>query len=186
MKQTQTDIDLDDWATVDTERPGPVASSSIVKRPATFVAPRPQFPTLPTASGEAAALEIAAAEALKVGAGGLFENTSAVDRAVAKGLTLAYYVIVLIVLVTGATLWLWLGWERTGAAITALAVLSFGVVLWRDLADMKHSKGGIELEKLATLRQMHSTELTERRLREREARRDVLTAYMEMYKERGE
>ena len=81
------------------------------------------------------------------------------------------------------TLWLWLGWERTGAAITALAVLSFGVVLWRDLADMKHSKGGIELEKLATLRQMHSTELTERRLREREARRDVLAAYVELYKE---
>lgn len=184
MKQTQTDIDADDW--VATERAGPVASSSIIKRPATFVAPRPQFPTLPTTGGEAAALEIAAAEALKVGAGGLFENTSAVDRAVAKGLTLAYYIIVLIVLVTGATLWLWAGWERTGATITALAVLSFGVVFWRDLADMKHSKGGIELEKLSTLRQMHRTELTERRLREREARRDVLEAYMQMYKERGE
>ena len=184
MKHTQTDIDADDW--VATGRPGPVASSSIIKRPATFVAPRPQFPTLPTTSGEAAALEIAAAEALKVGAGGLFENTSAVDRAVAKGLTLAYYIIVLIVLVTGATLWLWAGWERTGATITALAVLSFGVVFWRDLADMRHSKGGIELEKLSTLRQMHRTELTERRLREREARRDVLTAYMEIYRRQGE
>lgn len=163
---------------------GPVASSS---RPTTtFVpaAPRPQLPALPHADAGSTALAVAASEALKVGAGGLFEHTTATDRAIAKGLTLAYYVLVLVVLVAGATLWLFLGWERTGLALAGLATIAFWVVFWRDLADMRHSKAGIELEKLATLRQMHKTELQERRLREREARRDVLDAYMETY-ERG-
>ena len=168
----------EDLSTVEIER-WPVASSS---RPAsTFVAPRPQLPALPSSDAGTSALAVAASEALKVGAGGLFEHTTATDRAIAKGLTLAYYVVVLVVLVMGATLWLFLGWERTGLALAGLATISFGVVFWRDLADMRHSKAGIELEKLATLRQMHKTELQERRLREREARRDVLDAYTEIY-----
>lgn len=167
----------EDLGTVELER-WPVATSS---RPASFVAPRPQLPALPQADAGSTALAVAASEALKVGAGGLFEHTTATDRAVAKGLTLLYYVLVLIVLVIGATLWLALGWERTGLALAGLATLAFGVVFWRDLADLRHSKAGVELEKLSTLRQMHKTELEERRLREREARRDVLNAYMETY-----
>lgn len=123
----------------------------------------PQMPMLAnTDATEDGAFAVASGQALAAGAGGVFEHTSAADRAQADLLRLAYYAGALLVLIIGFALLLWTDWWQFGSVLVLLGAGSMIVAGVVHAAGLRHSQAGVARHKVDTIRAMHKDRLESR------------------------
>lgn len=113
----------------------------------------------PTEDG---AFAVASGQALAAGAGGVFEHTSAADRARADLLRLAYYAGALLVLIIGVAFLLWSDWWQFGSVLMLLGAGSMIIAAVVHTAGLRHSQAGVARHKVDTIRAMHKDRLESR------------------------
>lgn len=122
------------------------------------------------------AFNVATGEALAAGAGGAFDHTSSVDRALGDGMRLFTYAGSLLVIMLGVGLWLEWGDPLAGGLLGGIGALLFLAAATLHAVSWRHSNGGVARHKVNTLARMHRDRLESR---ERLAR-DLADAWLEM------